>query len=134
MYLIGGGALVLIAVVAITLAFALRPEPLTGDAEADAACNALASVVIDDNGQASGAKLATLTDDERNAIVREVMQHAERSTIEEIRTAGTQLGVSSTLGGVPILGGNLGFIMGFSQFGAACAKHGWSPQAAGLID
>jgi xylulokinase len=37
MYLIGGVALVLIAATAITAAFALRPQPLTGDAAADAA-------------------------------------------------------------------------------------------------
>jgi hypothetical protein len=106
MYLIGGGALVLVAVVAVTLALVLRPAPLTGDAEADAACNALASAAIDDSGQTSGAKLATLTEDERNAIIREVMEHDERSTIEEIRRAGIALGATNAVGPIPLLGGN----------------------------
>lgn len=103
---IGGGALVFVAVVAVTLALVLRPASLTGDAEADAACNALASAAIDDSGQTSGAKLATLTEDERNAIIREVMEHAERSTIEEIRRAGIALGATNAVGPIPLLGGN----------------------------
>jgi hypothetical protein len=133
MYLIGGVAFALIAVVAVTLAFTVKPEPLTGDVEADAACSALMSAAIED-GQTSGAKLATLSDDERSAIVREVMEHSERSTIEEIRTAGAQLGAANVIGPIPLLGGNFAFLASVSQFGSVCAEHGWSPRAAGLLD
>lgn len=128
------GGLVLVAAVALTLAITLRPTPLTGDAAADAACSAMASVAIGDDGQVSGAKFATMSDDERRAIVREVMEHAEQSTIEEIRTAGVTLGATTAVGGSPLFGGNIGFMMGFGQFGATCAKHGWTLQAAGLLD
>ncbi|MHA6625630.1 hypothetical protein ACU61A_09390 [Pseudonocardia sichuanensis] len=128
------GGLVLVAAVALTLAITLRPAPLTGDVAADAACNALASAAIGDDGQVSGAKLVTLSDDERRAIVREVLEHAEQSTIDEIRNAGLALGAANSVGGMPILGENIGFMMGFGQFGSVCADHGWTPQAAGVIE
>jgi hypothetical protein len=100
--------------------FVLRPEPLTGDAEADAACNAIAAVLIED-GKGSGAKPATLTADERNAVIREVMEHSAESSIEEIRQAGIALGATNVMSGMPLLG-------------SVCAEHGWDPQAAGLLD
>jgi hypothetical protein len=79
----------------------------------------------------SGAKLGTLSDDERREIVREVVQHAERSTIEEIRRAGTALGAANSAA-VPLLGDNVAFLMPVDQFQNACGRHGWSPQRAGL--
>jgi hypothetical protein len=35
---------------------------------------------------------------------------------------------------VPLLGDIVGFLMAVDQFGNACGRHGWSPQAAGLVD
>jgi hypothetical protein len=132
-YWITGGVLVVIAAVAITTAILARPQPLTGDVEADAACNALAAVVINEDGQASGAKLATMTDDERRAVVREVMEHAERSSIPEIRAAGVAFGTQAAVGESPLFGETITFTMAWTQFGSVCTEHGWSPQAAGLI-
>jgi hypothetical protein len=130
-YLLTSAALALVAAVAITLVLVVRPAPQTGDTEADAACYALAQATLSD-GSMSGAKLGTLSDDERREIVREVMQHAERSTIEAIRRAGTALGAANAVGAVPLPDGSVGLIMAVDQFRNACGRHGWSPQRAGL--
>jgi hypothetical protein len=122
----------LVAVVVITLVVVLRSDPLTGDAEADAACFTLARATISD-GSTSGAKLATLPDGERREIVREVMQHAERSTFEEIRRAGAVLGAANAVGVVPLPDGSVGLVEAAEQFQNACGRHGWGLRSAGLI-
>jgi hypothetical protein len=127
-----GAALALLAAVIISLVLVLRPAPLTGDREADAACRALAQATLQD-GEMSGAKLALLPDDERREIVREVVQHTERSTIEAIRHAGTAFGAATGGGAVPLLGGDVGFVMAVDQFQDSCGRHGWTPQHAGLV-
>jgi hypothetical protein len=127
-----GAALVLVAAVVITLVLVLRPAPLTGDREADAACRALAQATLQD-GEMSGAKLALVPDDERREIVREVVQHAERSTIEAIRHAGTAFGAATAVGAGPLLGGDAGFVMAVDQFQDSCGRYGWTPQHAGLV-
>lgn len=66
-------------------------------------------------------------------IVREVMQHAERSTIEAIRRAGTAFGAANAVGAMPLLGGSVGFITAVDQFQNLCGRHGWTPQNAGLV-
>jgi hypothetical protein len=103
------------------------PAPLTGDQYADAACTALVSSALE-NGQYSQGKLTTLTDDERAAIIREVSAQAARSEFPDIR------GGADHLAAAELAGGNLGFVMGLVPLGEACKAHGWSPQAAGLID
>lgn len=130
-YFVLSGGLVIVVAVAIALAVALRPAPLTGDVAADAACAALASAAIKD-GQLSPATFATLTDAERDETIRTAKEHAKQSTIHDIRAAGQALGATN-LTSEPF-GRQLGFMRQAIKFGAVCHRHGWTPQAAGLID
>jgi hypothetical protein len=118
-YLVLGGGLVI--VVAVALAVALRPAPLTGDVAADAACAALASAAIKD-GQLSPATFATLTDAERDETIRTAKEHAKQSAIHDIRAAGQALGAIS-LTSEPF-GRQLGFMRQAIKFGAVCHRHG----------
>ena len=130
-YLALGDGLVIVVAVAIALVVVLRPAPLTGDVAADAACAALASAAIKD-GQLSRVNFLTLSDAERDEIVRTTKEHAKQSTIHDIRAAGQALAATNLID-EPV-GKQLGFIRQAVKFGAVCHRHGWSADAAGLID
>jgi hypothetical protein len=77
-FALGGGFVI---VVAIALAVALRPAPLTGDVAADAACAALASAAIKDGQLSPATRGESVSDPGR--LVRD--QFGSRSRVRTAR-------------------------------------------------